>query len=294
MKISANGVFLEFDTFGSPAAQPLLLISGLNTPMTRWTPEFCQRLSGCGFYVIRYDNRDCGLSEHLDTLKTANSAHLLLGRLLGYPIKPPYMLMDMVNDAVGLLDALRIQSAHIVGRSMGGMIAQLLASQYPDRATSLTVIMSSTGNRRLPLPDWRVLKQMVLKKPNPQSNLAAYLNRRVEYTRAIGSKRYPLDDSFIRSRVIDDIKRSGFHPGAARRQFAALLSAGDIRPMLRKVNVPTMVIHGDSDALVPLKCGVDVYRNIPGARLKIIKDMGHSLQPEFYDQLVEAIAMLRM
>lgn len=290
MRAFANGITLEFETFGLPSDQPLLLISGLNTPMTRWTPEFCEQLASSGFYVIRFDNRDCGLSTHFDHIRPANSLSLLLCRVFGYRIYPPYTLTDMVDDAVALLDSLQLKSAHIVGRSMGGMIAQILAGRHPERVKSLTVIMSGTGNRALPLPSMRVLKHLLKRKPNPQTDLAGYLKSRVEYTHAIGSRRYPLDDFYIRSRVIDDLKRSGFHPGAARRQLSALLDAGDLRPLIRKITVPTLVIHGEEDEMVPCECGVDVHRNIPNSRLKIIKDMGHSLQPEFYDELINEIA----
>jgi proline iminopeptidase len=293
MQALANGLFLEFDTFGSPTAEPLLLISGLNTPMTRWTPDFCERLAKRGFYVIRFDNRDCGLSTHFDGIGSVSSLNLLLSRIFNWPVRSTYTLADMVDDAIGLLDALEIKAAHIVGRSMGGLIAQALACEYPARVLSLTAIMSSTGNRQLPLPSFKVLQHLLIKKPSPKKNLEAYLKRRVAYTQAIGSPRFPLSDSYIRARVLDDIKRSGFHAGAAKRQLAALLSTGDIRPMIRKINIPTLVIHGDSDALVPLKCGMDVHRNIPGARLKIVKDMGHSLQPEFYEELIEVIGEFR-
>ncbi len=290
MQILSNGVHLEFDTFGVPTDKAMLLISGLNTPMTRWTPDFCEQLAARGFYVIRYDNRDCGLSTHFDEIKTASSLHLLLSRLLGRRSKPPYALNEMAKDAVGLLDALGVESAHIVGRSLGGMIGQILAATYPEKTRSLTIIMSTTGNRRLPWPSIMVLKRMLIKKPNPYVDLAGYLKHRVAYTQAIASKRYPLAPFFIRSRVLEDIKRSGYHPGAARRQFAALLDAGDIRPISRKITTPTLIIHGDADDLLPLECGVDVYRNISGSRLKIIQDMGHSLQPEFYDEIIDEVS----
>lgn len=292
MQFRAKDLTLEFDTFGEPTAKPLLLISGLNTPMTRWTPDFCQKLANRGFYVIRYDNRDCGLSTHFDGLTATSRLNLLLSRIVGYRTKPPYTLMDMVKDAIGLLDSLGIDSAHIVGRSMGGMIAQIMASEFPERVLSLTVIMSSTGNRKLPLPAWNVLKHMLARKPNPQKDLVGYLKRRVQYTKAIGSKRYPLGEDFIRSRVLNDMKRSGFHPGAARRQLSALMHAGDIRQTIRRIKVPTLVIHGDMDELVPLRCGLDVHQNISGSHLSVIMDMGHALQPEFYDQLVDEIASL--
>ncbi len=293
MQARSNGVSLEFDTFGDPMSEPLLLISGLNTPMTRWTPEFCEQLSNHGFYVIRFDNRDCGLSSHFDGSASVSSMRLLFNRVTGYPLKPAYTLLDMVDDAIGLLDAMGIKAAHIVGRSMGGMIGQLLACQYPARTLSLAAIMSSTGNRRLPMPSVRVMKHLIARKPRPERDLEGYLKRRIAYTQAIGSPRFPFSPAYIRNRVLDDIKRCGFHPGAAKRQFAALLAAGDIRPQIRKLQIRTLVIHGDSDALVPLRCGIDIYRNIPGARLEIIKDMGHALQPEFYDQLVNEIAAQR-
>lgn len=289
MRILANGIWLEYDTFGDQEAKPLLLISGLNTPMTRWTDEFCKQLASYGFLVIRYDNRDCGLSQYLDEFVAPSAIKMTCALMLGIRIRVPYTLFDLVNDAIALLDGLGIRKAHVAGRSMGGMIAQLMAAVYPERVTRLSLIMTSTGNRLRSFPKLRVLKFLLRRKPNPQNDLAAYLQYRVQYTRTIGSAKYPQDDFFIRSRVMADIKRAGFQPGAAQRQFAALLAAGDITEFTRRINVPTTVIHGNTDPLVPLEAGLHVHRNIQNARLLVIENMGHALQPPFYQEILSAI-----
>lgn len=289
MQVLANGLRLEYDTFGERSAKAILLISGLNTPMTRWTDAFCTRLADHDHYVIRFDNRDCGLSQHFDQCQLPNGLKLIIAQLLGLKIPLPYTMYDMVNDAVGLLDVLEIQQAHVIGRSMGGMIAQLMAVQYPERVERLSLIMTSSGNRMRSFPELKVLQFLMARKPNPRNNLAGFLKYRVGYTKAIGSKKYPLDDFFIRSRVMADIRRSGFHPGSARRQFAALLAAGDITRFSQRISVPTTIIHGDADPLVPLRSGLYVHKHIKNAHLTVIENMGHALQPQFYGQIVSAL-----
>ena len=291
MQAHVNSITLEYNTFGRPDDEPLLLISGLNTPMTRWTDDFCTGLAERGLYVIRFDNRDCGLSTHCDHAPTMGTLTLLARRLLGLPIRPAYGLMDMVSDTLSLLDALHIPRAHIVGRSMGGAIAQRLTAAYPERVSSLTLLMSSTGQRWLPLPKLNVLWMMLRQRPDPRIDLNGYLNSRVRYTQAIGSRQFPLTAEAIRTRVMADLQRAGSHPDAGKRQLAALLSAGDLRPWIRKITAPTLVIHGATDPLLPLACGIDIQRNIPAARLEVIPAMGHALHPAFYAQLIASITM---
>lgn len=293
MRADVNDTFLEYDTFGNPDQAPLLLISGLNTPMTRWTQQFCERLVDSGFYVVRYNNRDTGLSEHFDRHKPVGLLWLLVARMLGFKLNLPYTMNDMVKDGVALLDALKIDKAHIVGRSMGGVIAQLIASTYPERVISLTAIMSTTGNRKLPKPSSRVMRLILKKAPHPKTDIEGYLQHRIKYTRAIGSTQYPTRDEDVRKRIIDDLSRGGFNPGGGKRQLAALVQAGDIRTATRKITCPTLVLHGDCDPLVPLVCGLDIHKNIKHSKLCVIEHMGHSLHDHFFDTIIREIRWLK-
>lgn len=289
MRETASGITLAYDCFGAPLSRPLLLISGLSTPMTRWTTGFCEQLADRGFYVIRFDNRDCGLSTHLNQHLPARSLSLLWSRLTGIRIRPPYTLDDMADDATHLLDGLGIKSAHIVGRSMGGLIAQRLAYRHPERVRSLSLLMSTSGHRGLPMPTLAVLRRMLMRPPRPTQDLERYLQHRVDYTRAIGSQKFPFSESAVRQRVLDDLARSGFNPGSGRRQLMALLHAGDQRSILKALHQPTIVIHGDADPLVPLACGLDIQRHVPGATMVVVPDMGHSLHPAFFAPIIQSI-----
>ncbi len=293
MRVNVNGTFLEYDTFGSPDQAPLLLISGLNTPMTRWTQQFCEQLVSSGFYVVRYNNRDTGSSEHFDRHKPVGLLRLLFARMWSFKLNLPYTMNDMVKDGIALLDKLNIQKAHIVGRSMGGVIAQLMASGYSERVISLTTIMSTTGNRRLPKPSIQVMRLILKKAPHPKMNLEGYLQHRIKYTKAIGSTRYPTRNEDIRERIIDDLSHSGFNPGGGKRQLAALIQAGDIRIATRKITCPTLVLRGDCDPLVPLVCGLDIHKNIKHSKMCVVEDMGHSLHDHFFDTIVREIRLLK-
>lgn len=294
MLANVNNTFLEYDTFGIPNHEALLLISGLNTPMTRWTQQFCEQLAASGFYVIRYNNRDTGRSEHFSQQKHLSTFCLLLSKLVGLRIKLPYSMNDMVCDGIALLDHLGIKQAHIVGRSMGGFIAQIMASAYPLRALSLTAIMSTSGNRALPKPSLKVMRLLIKKTPNPNADLEGYLQHRIEYTRAIGSQSYPTSDTEVRKRIKQDLTHAGYNPGAGRRQLAAMIQAGDIRHLLHTISCPTLILHGECDPLVPLACGLDIHKNIQHSTMRIIKDMGHSLHPHFFDELIDEIRSLRI
>lgn len=294
MLVAANQTILEYDTFGNPDHEALLLISGLNTPMTRWTEHFCTLLAKFGYFVIRYNNRDTGGSEHYSEHKPKNLLLVLLARVLGVKLKLPYTIEDMVRDGVSLLDTLHIDKAHIVGKSMGGIIAQLIASRHSERVHSLTVMMSTTGNIRLPGPPIGLMWLMLKKKPNPQIDLPGYLKQRMKYTRTIGSKKYPMTDQAVCNRVLMDLQEGQYNPGAAKRQLAALVQAGDIRPSIRKIKCPTLVIHGDADPLVPLACGLDVHSNIAHSTMKVVKDMGHSLQEQFFEEIITDIRLMKL
>ena len=293
MLTHVNQIDLEYDTFGRPDQEPLLLISGLNTPMTRWSQTFCEMLVDSGFYVIRYNNRDTGQSKHFDEHKSLGMLQMLIANRLGIRLKIPYTIDDMVMDAIALLDKLGIKRAHIVGRSMGGFIAQLLASKYRDRVLTMTTIMSTTGNRKLPLPSKEVIRLLLKKTAKPHEDLDAYIQHRIRYTHAIGSKKYPTSDAAITERIKHDLACGGFSPQGGRRQLAALIQAGDIRPFLHKIVCPVLIIHGDCDPLVPLACSLDIHKNIEHSKMRVIKDMGHSLHDQFIPELIREISLMK-
>lgn len=286
-QISANGIRLEYESFGSAAHPALLLIMGLGAQLTRWALPFCNKLVERGFRVIRFDNRDVGLSTHLNDAPVPELATIMAARMTGLPVRVPYTLHDMAADTVGLLDALEIDAAHIVGASMGGMIAQLVAADYPQRVLSLTSIMSTTGNPALPPPTPAASAVLMARSPHP-SDLEAYVKHGLNTLRVIGSPGVPFDEAAARERLTADAKRS-YNPSGFGRQLAAVTATGDRRERIRRIRAPTLVIHGADDPLVPLTGGRDTAENIPGAELLVVAGMGHDLPPAFYDRIVDAI-----
>jgi pimeloyl-ACP methyl ester carboxylesterase len=287
-QITANGVSLEYETQGDPANPPLLLIMGLGAQLTLWPEEFVAALASRGFYVIRHDNRDIGLSTKFTEAGVPNIRRIALMRMFGLRARVPYTLSDMAADAVGLLGALGIARAHIVGASMGGMIAQLVAATYPDRVLSLTSIMSTTGSRRLPPPRPAALAALMQRPPATiDEDAVVEIGRRI--VAAIGSPGYPADQERLRARVIRDFRRS-FHPTGPVRQMAAILDDGDRSLRLRGVTAPTLVIHGAADPLVPVQGGRDTARKIAGAKLIEYPGMGHDIPLELVDDMADAIA----
>jgi len=286
-QLQANGITLEYDTFGRPEDEPLLLIMGLGIQMTGWTPAFCDSLARQGYYVIRFDNRDIGLSTKFDHLPVPGRLHFFASLALRLPMKAPYVLTDMAKDATGLLDALGIESAHVVGTSMGGMIAQLVAYHYPEKVRSLTSLMSSSGDRRLPGADRDVARQIFFTKP-PTHDREALIRHIVKSRSMIASPAYPRSDEEWREIVVASLERS-YHPEGFGRQLSAVIADGDRVSRLAKVRVPTLVIHGSDDPLVPVEHGVDTARHIPGARLEIIDGMGHDLPPLLNQTLTSLI-----
>jgi len=270
---------LEFayETFGDTGDPPLLLVMGLATQMLAWDEEFCELLAGHGFHVIRFDNRDIGLSSHLHEAGLPDLAALLAGQSTP---APPYTLVDMANDTAGLLDALGLESAHIVGASMGGMIAQQLAIDHPQRVRSLTSIMS-TPSREVGRTRPEAAAALFLPQP---TDPGAAAERALQLYRLIGSPGYPLDES----RVADLGRRSferGNDPAGVARQFAAITVSPDRTPGLRELKIPTLVIHGEDDPLVQVDGGVATADAVPGARLVVVPGMGHNLPPQLWAQL---------
>lgn len=286
MYVSANGLQLAYDEFGNADDPVILLIMGLGTQMIAWPVEFCEGLAQRGYRVVRFDNRDIGLSEKMDSAESPNLIKLAALSRLKLPTKVPYKLHDMAEDAVGLMDALDIGSAHIVGASMGGMIAQLVAGIYPFRVLSLTSIMSSSGHRALPGPKREVAMHMVRRPRN--ADAAALQDYGVRTWRLIGSPAYQPTDEALREKLSASYQRS-YYPAGYTRQMAAIMGSGDRVSLLKKILAPTLVIHGKADVLVPVACGIDTARHVNGARLELIEGMGHDLPKELLGHFVELI-----
>ena len=287
-QITANGIQLEYEAFGDPAETPLLLVMGLGAQLTLWPLELVDALVARGYYVIRYDNRDIGLSQKFSGSGVPNFKRVALMRLLGLRARIPYRLSDMAADAAGLLDALGIAKAHVVGASMGGMIVQLMAINHPDKLLSATSVMSTTGNRRLPPPKPEAMKALMNRAPIG-ATLEQVIPFGINVSRAIGSPAYPAPEERLRERIARDFKRS-FYPEGPARQIAAIVDDGDRRKRLAKVTTPMLVIHGIDDPLVPVEGGRDTAASIPGAKLLEIEGMGHDLPLELVEQIADAIA----
>jgi pimeloyl-ACP methyl ester carboxylesterase len=286
--LNANSINLAYDSFGDEAAEVILLIAGLGTQMIRWTPPFCQDLAERGYRVIRFDNRDAGGSTHFTQHGTPDFRSLASMLMAGQRPDVPYTLGDMVSDAIGLLDGLSISQAHIVGRSMGGMIAQMLASEHPARVLSLTSIMSSTGNPAMPLAAPDVMALMMRPAPNPASDEAGFLEHGVAFARRIAGTAYPFDEEAYRALVREELQRA-YVPGGFGRQIAAIAVAGDRRSRLATIRVPTLVVHGTDDPLILPACGEDTAAAIPHAEFMLIDGMGHDLPPSLHRTVIEAI-----
>jgi len=282
----SNGIELTYDTFGDADAPPIVLIMGLAARMIAWDDDFCTELAVRGHRVIRFDNRDIGLSTRLDHLGVPNVLALLQQQMQGKPVSAPYTLSDMAADVIGLLDALDIESAHIVGASMGGAIAQTLAIEHPQRLRSMTTIMSTSGAPGLPPPKPEALQLLLTPTPTEQ---AAYYQRYLQTWKVLRGPGFPLDEARDLERAAQTYVR-GLNPAGVARQLAAILASGSRGEALRAVRVPTLVIHGDADPLVPVECGIDVAQRVPGAKRLIIEGMGHALPIPMWPCIVDAIA----
>jgi pimeloyl-ACP methyl ester carboxylesterase len=284
--VRANGIELNYDTFGDEGAPPMVLIMGLASQMIAWDEGFCGALAARGFRVVRFDNRDVGLSSRLDHLGVPNVALLMLGRLAGQLTQAPYTISDMARDAVGLLDALGIDTAHVVGASMGGAIAQTMAIEHPRRLRSLCSIMATSGDPSLPPPTPEALQLLMTPTPTDE---AGYTRRYLQVMRVLRGPGFPLDEARDVERAAQNFARGVYPPGVAR-QLVAILASGSRKAALAHVRVPTLVIHGDADPLVPVECGLDVADTVPDAQRLIVEGMGHALPVPMWPRIVEAIA----
>ena len=286
-KARANGIEIEWDARGPEGAPAILLIMGLGGQLTRWSDALMDAFAAHGFRAIRFDNRDVGLSTKFDAAGLPDLARIGMQLMTGGKPDAPYTLEDMAADAVGLLDALGIARAHIVGASMGGMIAQLVAAHHPDRVLSLTSVMSTTGNPALPRATAEA--NAVLMARPAGGDLDSLVAHSVRAAKVIGSPGYPADDVALAARIRADLERQ-YYPQGFARQMAAIWANGDRRPVLAGITAPTLVIHGADDPLVPVEGGRDTARAIPGARLVEIPGMGHDLPQPLVGDLVDLIA----
>jgi pimeloyl-ACP methyl ester carboxylesterase len=281
----ANGIDLCYEIFGDARAEPMLLIMGLGAQMIHWDDDFCRQLAARGFRVIRFDNRDIGKSSHLSGGKRLTPIELLKLRFLKIPVAAPYRLRDMAEDVTGLMDVLGIKSAHLVGASMGGMIAQEIAISFPQRVRSLTSIMSTTGNPKMPQPTREAAAMLMAPPPATKEEFFARFAQTWKILR-VGS--FPEDEALDRSRAERTFAR-GLNPAGVGRQLRAILASGSRKERLRQVRAPTLVIHGTVDPLVHPEGGKDTAASIPGAKLLMIEGMGHALPIPMWPQIIDAI-----
>lgn len=277
----ANGIELCYQEMGDPDGESLLLVMGLATQMIAWDEELCAMLAERGFRVVRFDNRDIGRSTRIGGAGVPGKLDLLLGRGT-----PPYLLRDMAADTFGLMDHLGIEAAHLVGASMGGMIAQTAAIERPERVRSLTSIMSTTGSRRVGHPSYKTFGLLLGRPPRERE---AAIERVVKTFRVIGSPGYPFEEERVREIAGRSFDRGHSAAGIAR-QLHAITASGDRTPGLRKLKLPALVIHGRNDVLVHPSGGRATAKAIPGARLKLIDGMGHDLPRALWPAFVEEIA----
>ncbi len=284
-QIKANGLDIFYDEVGDRDAPAILLIMGLATQMIAWSDDFRSRLADGGFRVIRFDNRDIGLSQKMSG--KVSLGWMLLRARLGFPGGAPYSLDDMALDAVGVLDALGVGRAHIVGASMGGMIAQIVAGRHGERCRSLTSIMSSSGVRGLPGPSRQVIS--VMTRPRPQGvDREAAIRFGMETLRAIGSTGFETSEADLRALVGASFDRS-YHPAGFLRQLAAVVANGSRAALLKAIDVPTLVLHGEADPLVPVENGRDTHRRIAGSAFETIPGWGHDLPVSLMPRIAERI-----
>ena len=288
VSVIANGVDIECELDGPEDGPAVLMIMGLAQQLIFWPEDFYGALNAAGFRTIRFDNRDVGRSRKFHGRRAPNPMFQLPARLAGVRGLSPYSLEDMAKDAIGVLGALRVDKAHVVGVSMGGMIAQVLAAKRPERVRSLSVIMSSTNNPALPRARAEIARAL-LAPPMTTATREEALERALQLWSLIGTKNTGATNEELKARLAAAYDRSHY-PQGARRQLAAIIETGDLRSRFtRKIKAPTLVIHGSEDPLAPPAGGVDIFRNIPDARLEIIEGMGHDIPKKFRPRIAGLI-----
>jgi pimeloyl-ACP methyl ester carboxylesterase len=284
--VRANGIDICYESFGKASDPPLVLIMGLAAQMIVWEDDFCELLASKGFHVIRFDNRDMGLSTRFSEAATPSMIEIMTAQFTGKKLEGPYALRDLAADTVGLLDALGFETANIVGLSMGGMIAQEIAINFPARVRTLTSIMSSTGDPSLPPATPAALG--VLTRP-PQTEKGPYVESYVSAWAVLNGDQLPFDAAKTTATAALGFDR-GINPPGVARQMLAIIASGDRTEKLAAVNIPTLVIHGTIDPLVPPEAGHATARAIPGAKLLLVEGMGHTLPRKTWPEVADAIA----
>lgn len=287
MQVRANGLRLEVEVQGPPQGEPLLLIMGLGMPLLGWPDELVADLAARGFRVVRFDNRDTGLSQGFEQHGVPSLLRASLRYALRLGVRSPYTLADMAADAAGVLDALGLASAHVAGASMGGMIAQHLAAGWPERVRSLTLVMTSAGARELPQPRLAV-RQALLARPRSDA-VPDVVEHLVRLLHRIGSPRYRPDPALLRHRLEAMVRRA-WRPDGTARQLLAVAADGDRSALLGRIGAPVTVVHGADDPLVPVAAAHDLLRKLPGALADIVPGMGHDLPTALLPRLAAAIA----
>ena len=280
--VTANGIQIEYDTFGNSSSPALLLIMGGGSQMIYWEVEFCELLAKNDLFVIRFDNRDIGLSTKFEHAGIPD----MMAAMRGEPVNPPYTLEDMADDAVGLLDALGIKKAHICGASVGGMIAQVISYRHPEYVMSLTSIMSSTGNPELPQIKPDVLAEVY--KPIPDER-EAYIEHHINMWRKLWSPGFPFEEKRLYALMAESYDRS-YYPQGLARQGAAVIAHGYQKSSIASIKAPTLVIHGNKDPFMPVEGGRETAQLIQGAKLLIIDGMGHDIPKEVWSTMIDAIS----
>ncbi|MEJ7687641.1 MAG: alpha/beta hydrolase [Variovorax sp.] len=286
MKLTANGIQIEVEDTGGESRPVVLLIMGLGMQLIAWPEDLVRQLVAAGFRVVRHDNRDIGLSQGFDEAGAGNLVWQSVRQRIGLPVRSVYALQNMANDSLGVLDALGVARAHVIGASMGGMIAQRLAATAPDRTASLVSIMSSSGARSLPGPRGDVAAAL-MRRPASRTE-AALVAHSLGIVRLIASPAYPQDEKTLSDRITRGLRRA-YRPAGVVRQMLAIGADAGREATLARIASPTLVIHGDADPLVPMACGEDTARRIPGARFVRVPGMGHDLPPQVVEILLEHI-----
>jgi pimeloyl-ACP methyl ester carboxylesterase len=287
MHVQANGLSIEVDDQGPRGGPAVLLIMGLGMQLIAWPQALVDGLIARGFRVVRFDNRDIGLSQGFDHAGTPNMVLAGLRYTLRLPVKSPYTLADMARDAQGVLDALGIAQAHVCGASMGGMIAQHLAAQAPQRVASLTLMMTTSGARLLPQPAWPARRALMSRPKGSSPDAAAHWI--VNVLRVIGSPGYPRNTQAMRQLAVDSMQRA-WHPAGSARQLLAIVADGDRTPLLARITAPTRIVHGIADPLVRLACGQHLAHRISGAQIDFVPGMGHDLPDALLARFAQGIA----
>lgn len=287
-QVDANGLRINYDSFGDPSHPAMILIMGLGTQMIHWDDNFCKLLASQGFWVVRFDNRDMGKSTWLTELPAPGIMAFLGRSWFGKALNAPYLLNDMADDTLALMDALHIKKAHFVGASMGGMIAQCVALKASERVISLTSIMSTTGDRSLPRAKKRV--GMLLLRPLPK-DIDQYIEQSLNVWQMLHTDNFPFETERTK-KLLRYARERGFNPAGVSRQLSAIIDSPDRTEQLHSLMTPSLVIHGDQDPLVPVECGYATAEALPNAQLKVLKGMGHTLPQPLWSEISEGIVDL--